>query len=69
MHSTYLYKHTCNLFKQTAIMYVLEIRSYTHVYFPTVRLHFSTRKRKRACLNNGSRLVLNYILYDHCILF
>lgn len=51
------------------ILYVLEITSSAYIYFPTMRLHFSTRKRKRACLNNGSKLVLYHILCPYCILF
>lgn len=55
--------------KHMFILYVLEITSGAYVYFPTMRLHFSTRKRKRACLNNGTELVLNHILRLYCILF
>lgn len=35
------------------IFQVLEINLNAYVYFPTMRLHFSTRKLKHACLNNA----------------
>lgn len=54
--------------KHMFILHVLEITSCAYVYFPTMRLHFSTRKRKHACPNNDLRLVLNYILRQYCII-
>lgn len=52
-HLKKMYAHIISGIK-LFILYVLEITSNAYVYFPTMRLHFSTRKRKRACLNNGS---------------